>query len=46
MVPLGRRKVALVVGNETSGVSDASLSEADLVVQIPMAGAMESLNVG
>jgi RNA methyltransferase, TrmH family len=46
MVPLTRAKVALVVGNETSGVSDASMSAADVVVQIPMAGAMESLNVG
>ncbi|MFJ9853764.1 TrmH family RNA methyltransferase [Streptomyces sp. NPDC101150] len=46
MAPLRGRKVALVVGNETDGVSDAVRSAADLVVQIPMAGAVESLNVG
>ncbi|MFG2832251.1 TrmH family RNA methyltransferase [Streptomyces sp. NPDC048434] len=46
MAPLRGRKVALVVGNETDGVSAATLAAADLVVQIPMAGAVESLNVG
>ncbi len=46
MAPLGGRRVALIVGNETHGVSEATLSAADLVVQIPMAGAVESLNVG
>ncbi|MBO0839273.1 MAG: RNA methyltransferase [Sciscionella sp.] len=37
--------VALVVGNETTGVSDATLARCDHVVRIPMAGAVESLNV-
>ncbi|MFD5734279.1 TrmH family RNA methyltransferase [Streptomyces sioyaensis] len=46
MAPLRGRKVALVVGNETDGVSDAVRDAAELVVQIPMAGAVESLNVG
>ncbi|MFG2528690.1 TrmH family RNA methyltransferase [Streptomyces sp. NPDC048516] len=46
MAPLRGRRVALVVGNETEGVSEATLAAADLVVQIPMAGAVESLNVG
>jgi RNA methyltransferase, TrmH family len=46
LAPLGDRRVALVVGNETEGVSEVTLSAADLVVQIPMAGAVESLNVG
>lgn len=46
MAPLHGRRVALVVGNETEGVSPATLEMADLVVQIPMAGAVESLNVG
>ncbi|MGD3108802.1 TrmH family RNA methyltransferase [Streptomyces sp. YGL11-2] len=46
MAPLRGRRVALVVGNETEGVSDAVQAAADLVVQIPMAGAVESLNVG
>lgn len=45
MAPLRGCKVALVVGNETEGVSDATQSAADVVVQIPMASAMESLNV-
>ncbi|MEU5305424.1 TrmH family RNA methyltransferase [Streptomyces noursei] len=35
-----------LVGNETEGVSDTVQALADLVVQIPMAGAVESLNVG
>ncbi|QHC23142.1 TrmH family RNA methyltransferase [Streptomyces sp. GS7] len=46
LAPLRGRRVALVVGNETEGVSDAVQAAADLVVQIPMAGAVESLNVG
>ncbi|HSZ40908.1 MAG TPA: TrmH family RNA methyltransferase [Trebonia sp.] len=46
MAPLSGRQVALIVGNETNGACEATLSAADLVVQIPMAGAVESLNVG
>ncbi|MEU7146036.1 TrmH family RNA methyltransferase [Nocardia sp. NPDC046473] len=46
IAPIHGRKVALVVGNETDGVSADTQSMADLVVQIPMAGAVESLNVG
>lgn len=46
LAPLSGGKVALVVGNETDGVDEATLAVADLVVQIPMAGAVESLNVG
>ena len=38
--------VALIVGNETHGVSDEFLRQADLRVQIPMSGTVESLNVG
>ncbi|WIG59277.1 MAG: hypothetical protein OJF49_002024 [Ktedonobacterales bacterium] len=38
--------VALVVGNERDGVSDEILRRADMVVQIPMSGSVESLNVG
>lgn len=37
--------VALVVGNEVSGVDDRVLSLADLVVEIPQYGQKESLNV-
>ncbi|MGH9061752.1 MAG: TrmH family RNA methyltransferase, partial [Acidimicrobiales bacterium] len=46
MAPLRGRKVALVVGNETEGATPETLAGADLVVRIPMAGAVESLNVG
>ncbi|GGX41614.1 TrmH family RNA methyltransferase [Streptomyces noursei] len=46
MAPLCGQRLALVVGNETEGVSDTVQALADLVVQIPMAGAVESLNVG
>ncbi|AJC53426.1 RNA methyltransferase [Streptomyces sp. 769] len=46
MAPLRGQRLALVVGNETEGVSDTVQALADLVVQIPMAGAVESLNVG
>ncbi|MYT31396.1 MULTISPECIES: TrmH family RNA methyltransferase [unclassified Streptomyces] len=46
MAPLRGQRLALVVGNETEGVSEAVQAQADLVVQIPMAGAVESLNVG
>jgi RNA methyltransferase, TrmH family len=44
--PLRGERVALVVGNETDGVSPAALAAADHVVRIPMAGGVESLNVG
>ncbi len=46
LAPLAGGRVALVVGNETDGVCEETLSVADLVVQIPMAGDAESLNVG
>jgi TrmH family RNA methyltransferase len=44
--PLRGRRVALVVGNETEGVGADALAAADHVVRIPMAGGVESLNVG
>jgi RNA methyltransferase, TrmH family len=37
---------AIVVGNETSGVSDAVFSHADGRVGIPLANSLESLNAG
>jgi tRNA G18 (ribose-2'-O)-methylase SpoU len=46
LTPLSGKPVALVVGNETAGVSDDVLEMADHVVQIPMSGDVESLNVG
>ncbi len=47
--PVGRRaaeadRVAVVLGNETSGVSGAMREAADRVVAIPMRGEVESLN--
>lgn len=46
MAPLQLKPVALVVGNETDGISAELLQQADAVVQIPMSGQVESLNVG
>jgi RNA methyltransferase, TrmH family len=43
---LKSQPVALVVGNETSGISPSILEKADFVVQIPMSRDIESLNVG
>ncbi|MGI6669142.1 MAG: TrmH family RNA methyltransferase [Acetivibrionales bacterium] len=37
--------VALVIGSEAGGVSEAAVRNADLLVRIPMAGRAESLNV-
>lgn len=37
--------VALVIGNEAGGISEATVRNADLLVKIPMAGRAESLNV-
>ncbi|MCA9880524.1 MAG: RNA methyltransferase [Thermomicrobiales bacterium] len=39
------RSVALIVGNEMRGVSDEALSLADGLVEIPMVGMVQSLNV-
>lgn len=39
------KKFALVVGNEVSGVSDEVLDASDAIIQIPMNGTKESLNV-
>lgn len=46
LVPLSGAPVALVIGNETEGSSEDVLAAADHVVRIPMAGGIESLNVG
>ncbi len=43
--PLDSTKIALLVGNEHSGLSDTALSLSDVVVKIPMRGMVESLNV-
>ena len=38
------RGIALIIGNEGSGVSDAMLEMADVRVTLPMKGRIESLN--
>jgi len=38
-------KVALIFGNEVSGISKPLLKKADKIIEIPMRGAKESLNV-
>ncbi|MBX3102625.1 MAG: TrmH family RNA methyltransferase [Bacteroidetes bacterium] len=43
-LPLNR-PLALVVGNEVSGVSDAALALADVALEIPQYGTKHSLNV-
>jgi RNA methyltransferase, TrmH family len=45
-VELDERPIALVIGNETDGVSAEFLRSADKSVLIPMNGDVESLNVG
>lgn len=40
------KPIALVFGNETHGASQEVMDQADLKIQIPMSGPMESLNVG
>ncbi len=39
------KKLALVLGNEVRGLSPASLKRCDVVLEIPMRGKKESLNV-
>lgn len=46
IAPLQAKPIALVVGNETEGIADDIVHNADIVVQIPMSGSIESLNVG
>ncbi|WP_051898602.1 TrmH family RNA methyltransferase [Sciscionella sediminilitoris] len=46
LTPLSGGPLAVVLGNETTGVSEAVLERADHVVRIPMATEVESLNVG
>ena len=41
----GRDSVAIVVGNEGNGVRDELIDSADCIIQIPMFGQAESLNV-
>jgi tRNA G18 (ribose-2'-O)-methylase SpoU len=43
--PKSLEPFALIVGNEVDGVSRVALDNSDLVVEIPMLGKKESLNV-
>ena len=43
---LRHRKIALVMGNEVNGLSKSMLKLADRILEIPMRGKKESLNVG
>jgi tRNA G18 (ribose-2'-O)-methylase SpoU len=42
----GHERVALVLGAEGDGLSHAAIASADAVVTVPMAGGVDSLNVG
>ncbi len=46
LADLEAKPTAIVFGNETEGVSQELLDNADIRVKIPMTGDMESLNVG
>jgi RNA methyltransferase, TrmH family len=46
LISLSDKPVALIVGNETEGVSNDFIKHADITVQIPMQSQVESLNVG
>jgi TrmH family RNA methyltransferase len=46
LVELDDRPIALVIGNETVGVSAELVRAADKTILIPMNGSVESLNVG
>ena len=45
LVNLTEKPIALVVGNETDGCSQAFMDQADIAIQIPMSSEVESLNV-
>ena len=40
------RSMALIIGNEANGACDVFLQGADLLINIPMEGSIESLNAG
>ena len=39
------QRIAIIVGTEGAGLSDAALEACDLKVRIPMSGSVDSLNV-
>ncbi len=44
-VPVDANKIALVFGNEHNGISETMKQKADMLVQIPMYGFVQSINV-
>lgn len=41
-----QRRLAVWFGNESKGISDEAVENADLCIQVPMGGIVESLNLG
>lgn len=41
-----QRRLAVWFGNESGGISDEAVNSADVCIQIPMGGVVESLNLG
>lgn len=41
-----QKRLAVWFGNESKGISDEAANEADICIQIPMGGIVESLNLG
>lgn len=41
-----QRRLAVWFGNESRGISDEAINNADMCIQIPMGGIVESLNLG
>ncbi len=41
-----QRRLAVWFGNESRGISDEAVNSADMCIQIPMGGVVESLNLG
>src|SRR3989338_979259 len=41
-----QRRLAVWFGNESKGISDEAVNNADMCIQIPMGGIVESLNLG
>lgn len=41
-----QKRLAVWFGNESKGISDKAVSSADMCIQIPMGGIIESLNLG
>lgn len=44
-IPVETNKIALVFGNEHNGISETMKQQADMLVQIPMYGFVQSINV-